>query len=170
MKIETKRFVFDISVWTTSLCLALGVLIHDAVAGSKVPTTLHAQWMTECGSCHVAYPPQMLDLPSWRRLMSGLDKHFGSDASLDEPARRELLTYLERYSGGRGSGRYAAADGRITSTAWFRDAHDEVPATAWRHPSVRSAANCAACHPGAEAGDYAERNLRLPRGIRMMED
>jgi cytochrome c2 len=58
--------------------------------------------------------------------------------------------------------RLAAKDGRITTTAWFRHEHDEVPARAWR-TGVKSAAQCQACHTGAAEGRYAESEIRLPR-------
>jgi nitrate/TMAO reductase-like tetraheme cytochrome c subunit len=169
MKIGTTRLIFDITVWTTSLCLALGVLAHGAIAESKVFPVIHEKWKAECGSCHVAYPAQLLDATSWRSLMSRLDRHFGSDASLDEPVRRDIQGYLERMAArsGRGS---SAKDGRISSTSWFRHEHDEVPSGAWRHDKVKSAANCGACHTGAETGDYSERNLRMPRGLSRLED
>jgi hypothetical protein len=170
MKIQTKRLIFDTTVWTTSLLLALGVLAHDAAADSKAFPANHEEWKAECGVCHVAYPPQLLPVSSWRAIMTGLDKHFGTDASLDARSVAEIGTFLDTHAG---RGRRAMAEKpvlRITETRWFLREHDEVPAAAWRHLKVKSAANCAACHAGAETGDYAERNLRLPRGIRMMED
>jgi len=52
---------------------------------------------------------------------------------------------------------------RITETPWFRHEHDEVAPAVWKSPKVKSAANCAACHLGAESGDYSEHNVRMPR-------
>jgi hypothetical protein len=87
-----------------------------------------------------------------KRLMSGLDKHFGTDASLEPGIAAQIETYLERYSGSRR--RVAAAPGnlRITQTAWFLHEHDEVPPASWNHPAVKSAANCAACCGGNGSG------------------
>jgi hypothetical protein len=31
-----------------------------------------AGWHSECGSCHVAYPPRLLEAASWRTIMQGL--------------------------------------------------------------------------------------------------
>jgi Dihaem cytochrome c len=131
---------------------------------------LDKRYVSECGSCHVAYPARLLDAGSWRRLMLGLDLHFGSDASLDEPTRRDIQSDLERGAARSARGGFSARDGRISSTSWFRHEHDEVPPGAWRHEKIKSAANCAACHTGAEAGDYSERTLRMPSGIRILED
>jgi cytochrome c peroxidase len=41
--------------------------------------------------------------------------------------------------------------------------HDEVPAEAWRRASIKTAANCSACHQGAALGDYDEHGVRIPR-------
>ena len=95
--------------------------------------------------------------------MSGLDKHFGSDASLDPAAAREIGAFLEKNAGGR---RYEASAKpilRITETRWFRHEHDEVSERVWKNPKVKSAANCAACHIQAESGNYSEHNIRIPR-------
>ncbi|MDP3827378.1 MAG: cytochrome C, partial [Polaromonas sp.] len=35
----------------------------------------------------------------------------------------------------------------------------------WKHASVKSAANCAACHTAADKGDYNDDNLRFPAGL-----
>jgi len=51
---------------------------------------------------------------------------------------------------------------RITETAWFVRKHDEVSRTIWSRKSVKSAANCAACHRQAEQGVFNERDIRIP--------
>jgi hypothetical protein len=163
MKIETKRWAFDITVWTVSLVLAFGVLAHDAMAETKVFPATNEKWKAECGSCHVAYPRQLLPVASWRAIITGLDKHFGMDASLDDKAVAEISGFLEQHAA---RGRQTAAENpvlRITETRWFQHEHDEVPASTWKNSKVKSPANCAACHTKAETGDFGERNLRLPR-------
>lgn len=123
----------------------------------------NAKWQSECGSCHVAFPPQMLPAASWRKMMSGLDKHFGTDASLEAPVALEIGAFLEKYAGTRRQEAAAKPLLRISETRWFIREHDEVPAAVWKDPRVKSPANCAACHTKAESGDYRERNIRLPR-------
>ena len=146
---------------TALLFAALALLAHEALADGHRFTADNPRWKAECGSCHLAYPPQLLPASAWRSIMAGLERHFGADASLEPAAAAEIGAFLEKNAG---SGR--RADGRtlrITEAAWFRREHDEVPAAAWRRPSIRSAANCAACHRGAEQGDFRERNIRIPR-------
>ena len=118
-------------------------------------------YKAECGSCHVAYPPKLLPRASWQQLMAHLDRHFGSDASLDAKASAEIGRILAANAGRRDAP--PGAEPRITETRWFRKEHDEVPAALWKSAAVKSAANCAACHTRADDGDYSERTLRLPK-------
>ena len=124
-------------------------------------TATDPAWKAECGSCHVAYPPALLPAASWRALMAGLDKHFGTDASLDPASAARITTFLER-NAGRERDASAKAPLRITETRWFQHKHDEVPNSVWKSPKVKSPSNCAACHAGAEHGDFSEDNVQIP--------
>lgn len=137
------------------------VAITTASADNTRFTASNAAWQEECGGCHVAYPPQLLNAASWRAVMAGLDKHFGTDASIDAANAAQIGAFLERNAG---RPRDAAKPTlRITETRWFRHEHDEVPSALWKHRDVKTAANCRACHTGAERGDYSEASLRLPK-------
>jgi cytochrome c553 len=135
------------------------------------PSAANPKWKSECGACHVAYPPALLPERSWRKLMSGLERHFGDDASLDPASVKEITDFLARNSAEHSSRSakilrgIAPADAplRITETPWFQRKHDEIRADVWKRPKVGSAANCAACHTGAEKGDYDEDRVRIPR-------
>jgi hypothetical protein len=119
-------------------------------------------YQRECASCHVAYPPGLLPAASWERLMQSLPRHFGTDASLDEAQVREISGWLVRNAGSRASVQ-AAPEDRITRTPWFIREHRKVPQGAWARVSIKSAANCAACHPQADQGDFDEHAIRIPR-------
>lgn len=122
------------------------------------PLPLYTQ---ECGSCHVAYPARLLPATSWQYLLQHLPHHFGSDASLGPAQRASLEAWLSAQAGtARGS---PSAEHRITTTRWFVHKHDEVPAATWRRTAIGSPANCAACHSGAEQGDFNEHRIRIPR-------
>ena len=127
----------------------------------------NAAFEEECASCHMAYPPQMLDANSWRAMMNGLSKHFGSDASIDEKRRIAITDFLVAHSGGRKTGDTRDAQGkpllRITETARFDKKHRDIAAETWQRASIKSPANCTACHVQAAAGDYNERSIRIPK-------
>ncbi|MDA8109363.1 MAG: diheme cytochrome c [Betaproteobacteria bacterium] len=160
MNDTVKRLPFDLTVWTVSIVAGLALLAHEAMAGHDFSSARNARWQAECGACHVAYPPQLLPAPAWHRVMARLDRHFGTDASLDPGAAAEIGAFLERHAARTSRD---TASGRITDTGWFVREHDEVPAATWRSAAVKSPANCAACHRRAEQGDFGERSLRLPR-------
>jgi hypothetical protein len=94
--------------------------------------------------------------------MAGLDKHFGTDASLTPAESRQITDFLVRNGSNHWSG--AATPLRITETSGFLREHrgDDVPAGAFKRASVKSAANCQACHPGAAKGDFNEHAVRIP--------
>jgi Dihaem cytochrome c len=105
-----------------------------------------ADYRSECGSCHVAYPPKLLPAESWRQLMGRLERHFGSDASLDAKTQAEIERFLAANAGRRGPP--PGAEPRITQTRWFLKEHrGEIP-------PGKSPANCIACHAGAEKGNF----------------
>ncbi|GAB4115391.1 MAG: hypothetical protein Fur0014_17710 [Rubrivivax sp.] len=147
--------------------LALTLLGAAALARADLPPQpLLPAYKAECGACHVAYPPALLPADSWKRLMVGLDRHFGTDASLDAATARTIAAWLEANAGTyRKVRREGAAppEDRITRAAWFRREHDEVPAATWKRADVKSPANCAACHTQADQGDFSERQIRVPR-------
>ena len=149
-----------------ALALLTSVLVLGATVGaaaeSRGPAPVNSTWKTECGACHVAYPPQLLPARSWRALMSGLDKHFGSDASLDPAAAAEVAAFLKRHAG-RDRDRGATTSLRITDTPWFQRKHRKISDTVWARPAIKSPANCGACHPGAERGHYDDDTVRIPR-------
>jgi Dihaem cytochrome c len=124
------------------------------------------RYAQECGACHLAYPPGLLPAASWQRLMSTLPRHFGTDASLDAAAQKEIAGWLNLHAGSARKLRRdptPPAEDRISRAAWFASEHREVPAATWRLPAVKSASNCGACHTLAEEGDFSERHIRLPR-------
>lgn len=135
----------------------------DDEGGHSRAVVTNAAWQAECGSCHVAFPPRMLPAASWRAMMAGLDKHFGTDASLEAPLALEIGAFLEKNAGTRKQEPTAKPLLRISETRWFVREHDEVPQRVWKNPLVKSPANCAACHTQAESGDYRERNIRMPK-------
>jgi Dihaem cytochrome c len=157
-----KRKMFAAMVWSVSLLSASSLLTDSALADSKLFSATNPTWKAECGSCHVAYPPNLLPATAWRRMVAGLDKHFGTDASIDARAAAEIGAFLENNAG---EGKRGSDSGtlRISETPWFRHKHDEVAASVWKNPKVQSAANCTACHAGAERGNFDEHAVRIPR-------
>lgn len=149
----------------TFIAILLIALSTSALADShKLAVPDNPKWQTECGSCHMAYPPQLLTAENWRQMMKGLDRHFGANATLDAKEGVEILAFLERYAAR--DQKYSANTLRITDTAWFQRKHREVSNSDWSHAKVKSRSNCTACHVTAERGDWSEHSIRMPNGRR----
>lgn len=118
------------------------------------------QYASECGSCHLAFPPDLLPARSWSALLGGLDAHFGQNAELAAAARKPLEAFLRANAGRDQAG---AAPLRITSLPWWRREHRELAAAVFVRKAVLSRANCLACHPGASEGAFGEHQVRVPR-------
>jgi len=159
----TKQRIFDLTPWAIGLLAGMALIAHEVMANGNLAAPANERWRAECGSCHIAYPPQLLPAQSWRRVMFQLDKHFGTDASVNSVAAAEITAYLERYSGSARRTASSPDSVRITKSRWFVHEHDEVKSEVWWLPAVKSAANCGACHTSAEQGDFRKRNIRIPR-------
>lgn len=145
-----------------------GALLERAQAGGShfYPPVSDPVVKEECGSCHFAFSPSMLPARSWQRMMGGLAKHFGDDASVDAATADRIARYLVANAGDKDSQRQgekllrgvAAADAplRITELPkWVRE-HRKVPAWEWTHKDVGTKANCVACHADAARGYYGD--------------
>jgi Dihaem cytochrome c len=143
------------------LTLLLAVALPALADRLPLPADTPASYAAECGSCHLAYPPALLSAGDWRRVMAGLDDHFGTDAAVDANKRQEISTFLERHAGNAGKLGSAGTPPRISTTARFVRKHREVPTKLWHDPRVKSAANCEACHRGAVDGNYSEHDIAI---------
>lgn len=127
-----------------------------------LPTSTPPSYLAECGSCHLPYPPALLVSQDWQRIMNGLDRHFGTDATLDVRQAKEIGAFLETHAGNPQRIGSAGNPPRITQTPRFIRKHREIPSRFWSDPRVKSAANCEACHRGATTGNYGEHDIAIP--------
>jgi mono/diheme cytochrome c family protein len=143
--------------------------VARADGGNLLPRSMPKAYVPECASCHTAYPPALLPAASWQRLMGGLKQHYGSDASLDPATVAQLSQWLQANAGTYKRVREGVSEAppqdRITRSAWFERKHRRIEPAVWALPSVKSAANCAACHGGADQGRYDDDELRFPAGL-----
>lgn len=154
------------------LLASLGVLLAGAALADgerTMPMKVPPAYTQECASCHAAYPPGMLPARSWQRVMSGLDRHYGTDASLDAATVQQLSTWLQAHAGTYKRVSEEPPQDRITRSAWFERKHRKLEPTVWKLPSVKSAANCTACHAGADQGRFDDKHLRTPEGLTLRQ-
>jgi len=147
----------------TITLIALLVCAFPALAERlPMPANAPASFKSECSSCHMAYQPALLAASDWRKIMAGLNEHFGSDATVDRKNSQEIESFLVRNAGDANRLGNAGNPPRITQTTRFVRTHHEVPARFWHDPRIKSAANCEACHRGAANGNYSEHDIAIP--------
>lgn len=152
--------------WAAALTVVALATPALASEGRNMPQRVLPVYLQECAACHVAYPPGLLPSVSWQRIMGGLQHHYGTDASLDEVSVKQISAWLQANAGTyKRVERTPPPDDRITRSPWFERKHRGLDAAAWKTPSIKSAANCAACHSGAEQGRFDDDNLRWPAGL-----
>ena len=150
------------------IALVLAVVVAGRAEGSEqVPPVTDPVVKKECGSCHMVFPPQFLPRRSWQKLVDTLSDHFGENASLGEAQRKAVLDYLQANAA---DGPKAGREGRkfadsVASTQtplriteiprWIRE-HQKIRAEKWADPTVKSKANCGACHKAADRGIYED--------------
>lgn len=161
----TRLFFPRIAHCLSGLIISAGIIAPAIAdndrAAQQVP--MLPRYQQECAACHIAYPPGMLPAGSWQRLMGNLPNHYGTDASLDPEAVRQLSVWLEEYAGTYKRVKEMPPEDRITRSAWFIRKHREVSAATWKLAAVKSPSNCIACHTQSDKGDFRERNIRIPR-------
>lgn len=156
------RYVRAAMKWIAIVLLAGAGLAHADSPQRVQPLPKYQQ---ECAACHLAYPPGMLPAASWKRLMGSLDKHYGTDASLDEASVREISGWLQTHAGTYKRVSEEPPQDRITRSQWFVRKHSEVDPQIWKQAAVKSAANCAACHTAADKGSFRESEIQFPKGL-----
>ena len=99
MRIKPLVLAHQVQAAVQYVAVAWVVAAGMAHADSPQRVTPLPKYQQECVACHVAYPPGMLPAGSWKRIMGSLDKHFGTDASLDEASVREISGWLQTHAG-----------------------------------------------------------------------
>ncbi len=125
----------------------------------KVPEKAQA----ECASCHMLYAPGFLPKESWLRIMGGLDKHYGTDASLDPQSIQEITQWLVQYAGTYKRVSGSPPNDRVTEAARFIKKHRKIPEATWKRASIKSKTNCMACHTTADKGQYDDDFVKVPQ-------
>ncbi|MES9899180.1 MAG: diheme cytochrome c [Sedimenticola sp.] len=181
---------FTTSVFLLSSMLVLGA-VGSAVAdddvgggffakltGSKsvkrgVAPVNNPQYREECGSCHFAYQPGLLPARSWKRVMAGLEDHFGENAELPKEEVSVLEGYLIKNAAEHSNYKRSVkimrtlssndAPLRTTDTPYITRKHRGLsPRQVADNPGVGSISNCGACHTQAESGSFSERGINIP--------
>ena len=145
-----------------AVVLSLSFVFSAMAERPLMPANVLAAYKNECASCHMAYPPAMLSKSSWQRIMGNLDKHYGTDASLDAATERQIGVWLQSLGGTYKRVEASSPADRLTTTQWFEKKHRKIDKAVWARKSVNGKAQCQACHQGADIGDFEDDGVRIP--------
>ena len=136
------------------------------------PSATNENYKSNCGECHLSYPPVLLPAASWDRILSRLGEHFGESLSLDDLTREEIRKYLNENAADRSGSKTAGkilrhlgglSPVRITEVPYIQRKHREISPQVFKRKSVGSFSNCLACHKGAEQGDFDDDRAAIPQ-------
>ncbi len=168
----------------TSIIMAAGVLTIPVVFSDDdrreyrqrsvgVAPVTSPIYKEECSSCHMAYPPGLLPARSWKKIMAGLESHFGDNAELEPDTFKSISEFLLSNSADDSNYRRSRkimrslsdkdAPIRISETPYIINKHDEIPDKLIKYnKKVNSLSNCSACHNKAEQGLFSEHGVNIP--------
>lgn len=126
----------------------------------RMPKTQNPLYQKECGSCHMAFLPSMLNQDGWKKMMGTLENHFKTDASLEPQDRKKITEYLVQNS----SNNLRNPQGviAISQMPWFVKEHRKLSQKTLSHEKIKTISNCVACHTQALKGDYDEDSIKIP--------
>jgi hypothetical protein len=158
--------------WLASPIIAALFLATTLETPRPTALAIPPVYKKECGSCHMAFPPNTLPAGSWRAMMADLSDHFGDDASIGEPAKKVIEDFLVRSSAEHSleeasikflrSIENGSPPLRITEIEYWKKKHETIRRDIYRRESIRSRINCVACHKWAEYGSFEDSDIRIP--------
>lgn len=167
------------------LCASLILAASLALAGAalaghdrdkKGPKTFapvdNALYKAQCGACHFAYQPELLPARSWEAILAKPGDHFGESLDIGPADLAALRLFTASRAADQSRAKRAvkitrslgsATPRRVTEVPYLVEKHHDLAAEVFKRPGVGSFANCPACHRAAEAGDYDDDRVSIPR-------
>ena len=155
--------------------LAIGqpmMVTQSIAAPTTFPPIADSGYLKECGSCHMAYPPELLPARSWIKVLGSLQDHFGDSAQLDAATQQRIHDYLVAHAADNAQNEESFAimrslrpgetPSRITATPYIAGLHAAVLDPLWEgNPRPKTLAECGVCHHQAQAGNYVIRKFSV---------
>lgn len=147
--------------------------ITQSLAAPKTfPLVTDPAYLKECGTCHMAYPPEFLPARSWNRVLGSLQDHFGDSAQLDAATQQRIHDYLVANAADKAQNEHSfaimrslnasEAPLRITATPYIAGIHAAVLDPVWGgNPRPKTLTECSVCHLRAQLGDYTMRKFTV---------
>ena len=143
----------------------------DRRGTSDLKPVTNPTYKDSCGACHFAYQPELLPSASWKKILEGLDDHFGESFKLDGVTKNAISGYLGPNASEHSNSKVAVkimkslrrqVPMRITEIPYIKDKHHRISAATLKRDSIGSVSNCVACHRRAEEGMYDDDYVTIP--------
>lgn len=169
----TKGRVAGFLIAAVSVCVAWAMLGAPTLAASgRVLVPTDGAYIKECGTCHTAFSPELLPAASWRKVMQGLEDHFGESAKLEGSTQHAITWYLVGHAADRatndqsraimGSLRPNEAPLRITQVPYIAGLHAAVLDPVWNgNPRPKTLTECGVCHHDVKFGEFRTKSFHV---------
>ncbi|MCK9473113.1 diheme cytochrome c [Sulfurimonas sp.] len=155
------------------LAALASVVLASSYDKKGVAAATDKLYVKECGACHFAYQPGLLPSNAWQKMMSNLENHFGSDASLAKEDFDSISKYLNKNSAEKfmnykrsarivNSLRVGEVADSISKTPYMIEKHKDIREDFIIQEEVKGIFNCTACHTTAQKGIYSEKDILIP--------
>lgn len=105
-------------------------------------------YLENCGSCHLALPPEVMPTETWRRLLLEPDQHYGTQIQpVTGPSLLVVWQYLQTFS--RPELPNKQLPYRVSESRFFKALHPRV-----KLPQTIKTTSCVSCHPSAAQYNY----------------
>ncbi|MBF0353963.1 MAG: hypothetical protein HQL43_01855 [Alphaproteobacteria bacterium] len=152
------------------MLLAAGLLALSATTANaeRFPPITDQVVLKECGSCHNAFYPEMLQKSVWQEIMSNLKDHYGEDATITNEATKKHildfhLTNSADVTNTRQAGKWmegvTTPAKAVTLAPRFVRKHSGIKPEIFKVKGIDSKANCAACHSGYVQGTFEDNEF-----------
>lgn len=184
-RVEDSNFVSD-SVptrpWVAALLVVCALVIPTILflpgskpfwakaPGLRIPEV----WKSECGECHMAFPPSLLPSRSWDYLLKNADNHFGEVLTFKNETLEALRKTFANHSAeeewtesAHKINRSLKKDQvplRISDTPYWFKKHAEIKPETWNNLDTAKA-RCEKCHSDAYEGIFDDSAITWHHSI-----
>ena len=155
-KAKSEQLKFFVLLLILFLVIGLGRIAASATEGTKLaqvdaippPYQLgHQIYLENCGTCHIALPPQTMPTQTWQQLLQD-SEHYGVQIPLlKDPNRLILWNYLQIFS--RPGYEEEPIPYRLAQSRYFKALHPLV-----KLPRPLNPQTCTTCHPQADKFNF----------------
>lgn len=118
---------------------------HKNKRKAALITATDATFIQTCGSCHLAYAPDLLPLASWKNILNHPENHFGEELVIDPNDLLKIMSYIEHNAADKMNTELSKKIMRINGRNLLMRITD-VPYIKAKHKKQKLVPDCTVCH------------------------